>query len=365
MNLINILSKYIQSNPEALLDNIFTAINTLICGLIVAYFTSTFLKKKEERTRIAGVIVEKRLNSEQEILHFLEKALFKEELNIENDSRNDLAFLKLLDYYNLPVPYEKHFQYAKIFLSRDAFSGFYHEFEDKIMTHKLWLDDKVKEHLVFIQIYLDVFNIIPLMIKRIPLPKGKTLTDEEFDNVDKRLLLLLGASFDGEINLLMSELDEKIIDSVYKLDLGRPRRSIQRDGLYNVDMAKLQKRLMKKSLIGLHQMDIFSLVMDLVYQEKGIDPDSMSNKEYDEFMKETMSEEDYADFTQGAEQFKKEFEEYAKKKGIKLVSKEELNSEEGKKKYAGMYGFSLRDALEGKEPEKFGDDNGPDKKDIQ
>ena len=362
MNLINILSKYIQSNPEALLDNIFTAINTLICGLIVAYFTSTFLKKKEERTRIAGVIVEKRLNSEQEILHFLEKALFKEELNIDNDSRNDLAFLKLLDHYNLPVPYEKHFQYAKIFLSRDAFSEFYHELEDKIMTHKLWLDDKVKEHLVFIQIYFDVFNIIPLMIKRIPLPEGRTLSDKEFANVDKRLLLLLGASFDGEINMLMSELDEKIIDSVYKLDLGRPRRSIQRDGLYNVDMAKLQKRLMKKCLIGIHQLDIFSLVKDLVYQEKGINPDAMSDEEYDEFMKETMSEEDYNDIIQDAEQFKKEFEEFAKKKGIKIVSKEELNSEEGKKKYAGMYGISLKDALEGKEPEKFRDDIKSNKK---
>lgn len=35
-------------------SNITTVISTLICGLIVAFFTSTFLKKKEERTRIAG-----------------------------------------------------------------------------------------------------------------------------------------------------------------------------------------------------------------------------------------------------------------------------------------------------------------------
>ena len=67
------LIESINSMPEFMWNNIFTVINTLICGLIVALFTSTFLKKKEERTRIAGVIVEKRINSEQEILHFLER----------------------------------------------------------------------------------------------------------------------------------------------------------------------------------------------------------------------------------------------------------------------------------------------------
>ena len=65
------ITEIINSIPEFMWNNIFSVISTLGCGLIVAFFTSTFLKKKEERTRIAGVIVEKRINSEQEILHFL------------------------------------------------------------------------------------------------------------------------------------------------------------------------------------------------------------------------------------------------------------------------------------------------------
>lgn len=69
--------QWISALPDNVVNNIFTTINTLICGLIVAFFTSTFLKKKEERTRIAGVIVEKRINSEQDILHYLEQELFK------------------------------------------------------------------------------------------------------------------------------------------------------------------------------------------------------------------------------------------------------------------------------------------------
>ena len=44
------LINFINTIPGFMWNNIFTVINTLFCGLIVALFTSMFLKKKEERT---------------------------------------------------------------------------------------------------------------------------------------------------------------------------------------------------------------------------------------------------------------------------------------------------------------------------
>ena len=44
----------------------------------------------------------------------------------------------------------------------------------------------------------------------------------------------------------MSELDEKIVNSVYKLELSRPKKSMMRDNMFNVDM----KRCMKRSFIS-------------------------------------------------------------------------------------------------------------------
>ena len=131
------LIESINSMPEFMWNNIFTVINTLICGLIVALFTSTFLRKKEERTRIAGVIVEKRINSEQEILHFLERELFKEEINVDNSNKQDYVFDELLKNYGLPVPDHGAMQYARIFTSPELFDKFFHTFEDHIMNHKL------------------------------------------------------------------------------------------------------------------------------------------------------------------------------------------------------------------------------------
>lgn len=135
--------------PNFIWENIFTVVNTLVCGLIVAIFTSTFLKKKEERTRIAGVILEKRINSEQEILTYLEKELFKEEIDIENSSKYDVEIIEFMKEFGFPVPYERNFQYAVVFKNIDRFGEFFHGFEDELQKRKLWLDKTVREHLVF------------------------------------------------------------------------------------------------------------------------------------------------------------------------------------------------------------------------
>lgn len=339
------LIDFINLVPEFMWDNVFSAINTLICGLIVAFFTSTFLKKKEERTRIAGVIVEKRINSEQEVLHFLERELFKEEINIDNSSKYDCDFDELLKNYDFPVPYHGQMQYARIFTSREKFDKFYHELEDQIVVHKLWLDTKVREHLVLLQLYFDFFNIIPLMIKRIPLPKGKELTDEEFNKVDQCLLLLLGHCCDDEINELMSELDEKVVDSVYKLELTRPKKSLMRDNLLNVDMNRCMKRIQTQTIPGKYTVEIYKFIMDIVYQIKHIDTSKMSDEEYEDFLKSSMPQ-DYERMQQEKKAYDEMLHEWAEKQGVKIIHKKDLAD------YPDMYGLSLKEALEGKKPIK-------------
>ena len=88
-------------------------------------------------------------------------------------------------------------QNAKIFSDPNLFEIFFHDFENQIINHKLWLDRKVKEHLVVMQLYFSFFNLIPLVIKRTPLPKGKELSDEEFKKVHKKLLMILGHTCNG------------------------------------------------------------------------------------------------------------------------------------------------------------------------
>ncbi len=330
--------------PTFIWENIFTVINTLVCGLIVAIFTSTFLKKKEERTRIAGVILEKRINSEQELLTYLEKELFKEEINIENSGKYDVEIIGLLKAFGFPVPYERNLQYAIVFTSMDKFEKFFHGYEDELQKRKLWLDKAVREHLVFMQMYFAYFNVIPLMIKKIPLPKGQELSDEEFSKITNRVLFLLGAVCDGEINSLLSKLDELIVGSVYKLDLKRPRRSVVRNRMMNNDTKKLMKRMNNHTILGVFQENIYELIMHLVYTEKGMDIDALSGDEYDEFIKSS-DPQMHKEITEEYEQFKTFVEMIAKQEGVKIVHKDELAEHQGE------YGFSLKDVLTQKKPQ--------------
>lgn len=233
-------------------------------------------------------------------LYFLEHELFKEEINIENSSKYDALFSDVLRTHGLPDPHEGNIQYVRIFLSI------------------------------------------------IPLPKGKELTDEEFGHVCNQVLRLLGISCDGEINRFMSELDELIVDSVYKLELRRLRKSMMRDHMYNVDMAKCQKRLMKKTTLGMKQENIFHLVMVTVYQIKGIDLSGMTDEEYGKFVRET-DPEAYQEMQEKLQAFKENLEKMAGEKGIKIFSKKDLG------KYFEQYGIPFRDILEGGDIQKVDD----------
>lgn len=59
--------------PQFMWEGIFNIIIALGAGLIIAFVTTFYLKKKDEITRVAGIILEKRVNSEQtkDILRFL------------------------------------------------------------------------------------------------------------------------------------------------------------------------------------------------------------------------------------------------------------------------------------------------------
>ena len=90
--------------PQFMWEGIFNIIITMGAGLIIAFVTTFYLKKKDEITRVAGVILEKRVNSEQEILDFLEDLASHKELH----NGKEKEWLTLLKEYELTLPHEPH-----------------------------------------------------------------------------------------------------------------------------------------------------------------------------------------------------------------------------------------------------------------
>ena len=262
------LKQIFFSYPEFVWQGVFSLASTLIAGLIIAFVTTFYLKKKDERTRVAGVILEKRINSEQTILDFLENASF----TVEMPRRTSHELHELMDAHELNLPHGPNLQYAKVFSNNATFQEFFRAFEQQVSRNKLWLSKEVRFHLELMQAYFSWINASALVMQRIPLPDGVHLTDDETEKLADKIILIQGVSLDSEFKGLIAHLEVLMVDSIYHLKIDRVKRSLMRNGFLNRDTKKLIKILDEETLLGSQREHLIALIATAVYSIKGIDP---------------------------------------------------------------------------------------------
>ena len=191
---------------------IFNVIVALGAGLIIAFVTSFYLKRKDEVTRVEGVILEKRVNSMQEILNYLESLSFHRELH-NGKEQEWYLFLKGL---GLSLPNGPHLQYSDVFSNGDRFREFFKGFEGVIAKNKLWMNEEVRYHLQLMTGYISWINALLVAIKTITLPEGVELSDDDVKKITNILLIQVGITLDAEINGLLAHLETLMVNSIYK-----------------------------------------------------------------------------------------------------------------------------------------------------
>lgn len=262
--------------PIFLWEGLINFSSVIIAGLIIAFITTFYLKKKDESTRVAGVILEKRVNAQHEILKFMENSSQK----LEMPQSSAVILKELMEDYNFVLPYNPHIQYADIFSSVEKYRAFFKEFEESFSKHKLWLDFKVRHKMLLMQAYFAAINSSLIVFNRIPLPIGIVLKAKEMEDLSEKLLLILGVALDEEFNDLLMELEVLMVNSIYKLDLSRPKNSFLHKYKENKEIEKVEKFLVKESLMGKYLPSIAVLAMDLVAGVKDIELTEEQSMEY-------------------------------------------------------------------------------------
>ena len=225
-----------------------------------------YLKQRDERTRVSGVILEKRVNTEQKILDCLEGLSFHREMPRKDSER----YYILLKEWDFNLPNGQNLQYADVFSDADSFREFFKGFEKIIAANKLWLGQKTLFHLTLMQAYFSWVNTLLIMLQRVHLPDGHKLTEDELSELADGLILLIGVTLDDEIGGLLAHLEVLMVDSIYRLDMKRPKTSLMRDGLLNRDTLKINKVLSTQTALGTDRENYFSLVVLLVFIKKNI-----------------------------------------------------------------------------------------------
>mgnify|MGYP003565037048 CR=1 FL=1 len=226
-------------------DAVFQLLALLLAGGLLGLFATHYLKKRDEVTRVAGVILEKRINSEREILRFFENATYS--LQVPSEQSDTLN--KLMMAHHIESPWGHALQYAEIFGSLDHFHEFQQELEELNSSHKLWLDDKVRFQLNLIQGYIACINRSLVFLQEIEVPRGKPLTSEEYNRAVGVFLLIQGIALDVEFKNLIVELETLMVDSIYHLNLRRSRSSVMRNSFENKVSQKLKERLFGETLL--------------------------------------------------------------------------------------------------------------------
>ncbi|PAU77893.1 hypothetical protein CK501_14480 [Halovibrio salipaludis] len=247
-----------------------------LAGLLVAFVTTFYLKRKDESIRVAGVILEKRVNAQHEILRYLEDSSQKLEMPQPAAS----AMKEIMEDHGLALPYDPHLQYADIFSSVEKYRGFFKDFEELFAKHKLWLDLKVRHQMLLIQAYFSAINASLLTFDRLPLPAGMVLAPEEKEDLSNQLLFILGIALDEEFNQLLMDLEVLMVNSIYKLDLSRPKKSFLAQRRENREAKKVERFLLKKSLMGQYLPKIAMLAISLLEAKKGEGITSQEAEEY-------------------------------------------------------------------------------------
>jgi hypothetical protein len=212
--------------------------------------------------------LEKRINSEQTILDFLENASF----TVEMPRRSNQELYELMDTHELHLPHGPSLQYAKVFSSSAAFQDFFSAFEQQVSRNKLWLSKEVRFHLELMQAYFSWINASVLVMQRVPLPEGIHLTDDETEKLSNQIILMQGISLDSEFKGLIAHLEVLMVDSIYHLKIDRVKRSMMRNGFMNRDTQKLIKILDEKTLLGAQREQLIALTAAAIYRIKGLDP---------------------------------------------------------------------------------------------
>lgn len=207
--------------PEFMWSGIFGFITTVCAGLIVGVFTSSFLKKREERIRVSGLIIEKRVEVQRQLSSLLFKRLLFDPISV-----NDPDVLKLLEDFDIADTHSEY-QRSVVFDSAESCAAFIRQFRELFYENRIWLDERTRNQLSVIQYYLEAVAGLTSYVDRVPLPDGIELSPCERGEMRNRIIQLAGVVADNDFNAMLGILDNYIAESVHKLDMRSPRHSLK------------------------------------------------------------------------------------------------------------------------------------------
>lgn len=238
--------------PDYVWSGIFSLLTTLIAGVVVATFTTAFLKKREEKIRVSGELFQRRVEAQSALSNFLIQRLV-----FETVEEKDADVLRLIGGVELADTHPSP-QRSIIFNSLDDSNRFLDEYRRLFFANKTWLDRRVRDQLLLIQYYLEAISGVWIYATKVPLPDGDSLSEEELGLIQSRVIRFIGVVADNDLNAMLGILDNEITRSVYTVDFRTPKKS------WN---ARCHRKIIDVALHDTEFGDNFQQIMQIIIEE--------------------------------------------------------------------------------------------------
>jgi hypothetical protein len=252
--------------PDFIWNGIIKLLITTISGLIISYYTYTFLKKKNERTRVAGIILERRLLIYQDFLKVVNKLGCKKLMPGEAG----YSILDIIEKTGFTNPNNTLVEYSQIFDNRHTYAEFFHSFEQTFFESKLYLDDNSVKQLYYMQSWFALVNSLLISIEQQLRNLSVEIQSRQKYVLDK-MTLTIGTIMDDEISEMCFTLEQIFTDNVRDLKLTRRKRSFLNKDFFIAEDGYIMKR-MKSSVLSKKE-NILKMQTVFLYLALGSDED--------------------------------------------------------------------------------------------
>jgi len=241
--MLEYLLQLINSLPEYIGQGIFGIIITVIAGTILGIITSGYFYRKDELTRIEGLLLEKKILLYKDIFGRVES------LNnlVKYEPINCNVALEMMKNCNIELPQSLHC--PKVFEDADEMRKTFLEIDKFATENKLFYDNDVAYAMFIFQNYLLCFIRFQVMFREQIEHHGKSM-NKDICAVEHQLMLSLGFMLKDDLFLQTQKVSFVIRNSINNLSFSHRIAPTYRYEDFNNSESSILKELSQTKVIA-------------------------------------------------------------------------------------------------------------------
>ena len=257
---VDSLIHFFNSVPDYVGEGVLTCVLTIVCALIVGWITASYFMRRDELTRVEGILLEKKIPIYEQISQQL--------IAMNTLWALDPIYAKPAVEVLKKHAIECHGQYQihKMLLDPKEFRCTFLDFEKYTMDKKLYFDELIAIPIIVFTNYLALLNQLGVHFEH-ELENLDIQIDDKIRDLEKQLYVAIGLLLKDDIAQQIGAVDSAIMSSLQNLTLDHRKKPQYNHHMFNDPNGSVMKAIgatslsLQKELINAILFDYIAMAM--------------------------------------------------------------------------------------------------------